>query len=122
VPGPLLILDGDSLAHRAYHALPPIEGAHGRPINTLVGFANRLLAMVAAFTPRAVLACWDTVGTPTYRSQLWPGYQTGREFDPEIVEQLARLPELVGEFGFASVQAAGYEADDLAATAARLER
>jgi DNA polymerase-1 len=122
VPGPLLILDGDSLAHRAYHALPPIEGTEGRPINALVGFANRLLAMVAAFTPRAVLACWDTVGAPTYRSQLWPGYQTGREFDPEIVEQLARLPELVCEFGFASVQAAGYEADDLAATAARLER
>ena len=120
MPGPLLILDGDSLAHRAYHALPPIEGAHGRPINALVGFANRLLALVSTFAPRAVLACWDTLGAPTYRSRLWPAYQAGREFDPEIVEQLARLPQLVCEFGFAAVRAAGYEADDLAATAARL--
>jgi DNA polymerase-1 len=122
VPGPLLILDGDSLAHRAYHALPPIEGAKGRPINALVGFANRLLVLVSTFAPRAVLACWDTLGAPTYRSRLWPAYQAGREFEPEIVEQLGRLPGLVCEFGFASVRAAGYEADDLAATAARIER
>jgi DNA polymerase-1 len=71
--------------------------------------------------PRAVLACWDTLTAPTYRHELWPDYQTGRQFDPEIVEQLDRMPELCEALGFAFAKAAGYEADDLLATAARLE-
>jgi DNA polymerase I len=71
--------------------------------------------------PRAVLACWDTLTVPTYRHEEWPDYQSGREFDPEIVEQLERMPELCEALGFAWAKAPGYEADDLLATAARLE-
>ncbi len=71
--------------------------------------------------PRAVLACWDTLTVPTYRHKAWPDYQSGREFDPEILEQLDRMPELCEALGFAWAKAAGYEADDLLATAARLE-
>ena len=118
---PLLLIDGDSLAHRAYHGSRPLRGAGGRPINAMHGFAVMLLALVRTEQPRGVLACWDTLGVPTYRGELWPEYQSGREFDPEIVEQLDRLPGLVEAFGFAAAKAAGYEADDLLAAAVRAE-
>ncbi len=120
---PLLAIDGDSLAHRAYHALPPIAGSGGRPINALVGFANVLLQIVDAERPRAVIAAWDTLDAPTYRHLEYPAYQAHRPpFDAELVEQLDRLPGLVEAFGFAAAKVSGYEADDLVATAARLER
>jgi DNA polymerase-1 len=110
------------MAHRVFHALPPIPGAGGRPINALVGFANVLLLLLEAEQPRAVLACWDTPGEPTYRHRALPAYQAHRPpFDDEIVEQLARLPGLVSAFGFVNAAAPGYEADDFLAAAARLE-
>ena len=118
---PLLVLDGDSLAHRAYHGSRPLSGAGGRPINAMHGFAVMAIGLWRAERPRAVLACWDTLTVPTYRHEEWPEYQAGREFDPEIVEQLDRMPELCEALGFAWAKAPGYEADDLLATAARLE-
>jgi DNA polymerase-1 len=119
--GLLLAIDGDSLAHRAYHALPKqILDARRRPANALVGFANFLLGLWEAEKPEAVLVGWDSLETPTYRHEALPGYQSGREFEPEILEQLARLPELVRSFGFLVAKAPGYEVDDfLAAAAAR---
>jgi DNA polymerase I len=119
---PLLLIDGDSLTHRAYHGSRPLEGADGQPINALHGFAVMLLALVRTERPRAVLVCWDTLTVPTYRHRLWPPYQSGRDFDDEIVEQLDRAPELVTAFGFAAAKAGGYEADDLLAAAASGER
>ncbi len=115
------MLDGDSLAHRAYHGSRPLAGAGGRPINALHGFAVMATGLWRAEKPRAVLACWDTLTVPTYRHEEWPQYQSGREFDPEILEQLDRMPELCEALGFAWAKAPGYEADDLLATAARLE-
>jgi DNA polymerase I len=85
------------------------------------GFAIMAMGLWRAEKPRAVLACWDTLTVPTYRHELWPDYQAGREFDPEILEQLDRMPELCEALGFAWAKAPGYEADDLLATAARLE-
>ncbi|MGZ4360082.1 MAG: 5'-3' exonuclease [Gaiellaceae bacterium] len=119
--GLLLAIDGDSLAHRAYHALPKqIVDGNRRPANALVGFGNFLLRLWEAEQPAAVLVGWDSLETPTYRHEALPGYQSGREFEPAILEQLARLPELVRSFGFLVGKAPGYEADDfLAAAAAR---
>ena len=120
---PILAVDGDSFAHRAYHALPKtIRRAGGRPAGALVGFANMLLRLWEAEQPRAVLVAWDTLGTPTYRHEAFAGYQSGREFDDELVEQLELLPELVESLGFACAKAAGYEADDFLAAAARRSR
>jgi DNA polymerase-1 len=119
---PLLLIDGDSLTHRAYHGSRPLRGADERPINALHGFAVMLLALVRTERPRAVLVCWDTLSVPTYRHRLWPQYQSGREFDDEILEQLDRAPELVTAFGFAAAKAGGYEADDLLAAGARSEQ
>ncbi len=119
---PLLVIDGDSLAHRAYHALPKtIRRAEGRPSNALVGFTNFLLRLWDSEQPRAVFAGWDTLEVPTYRHEAFESYQSGREFDDELLEQLALLPQLVESFGFAYGKAAGYEADDFLAAAVAAE-
>ena len=119
---PLLVVDGDSLAHRAYHALPKtFRRAEGRPGNALLGFSNFLVRLWQAEEPRAVLVGWDSLDTPTYRHELFAGYQAGREFDDELLEQLDLLPELVRAFGFAAAKAPGYEADDFLAAGVREE-
>ena len=116
---PLLAIDGDSFAHRAYHALPKsIRRAEGRPAGAIVGFANMLLRLWDAEEPRAVLVAWDTLTVPTYRHEAFEGYQAGRVFDAELLEQLDMLPQLVEAMGFAYAKAPGYEADDFLAAAA----
>ena len=121
---PLLVIDGDSFAHRAFHGLPKSirrSGNHGG--GAILGFANFLLRLFETEQPRAVLVGWDTLGSPTYRQRLFPAYQSGRAFDAELVDQLEVLPELVTACGFANAKAPGYEADDfLAAAAAEEER
>jgi DNA polymerase-1 len=121
---PLLIIDGDSFAHRAYHALPKTIRCKGnRGAGAIVGFANFLLRLYEGENPRAVLVGWDTLTVPTYRQKLFPAYQSGRHFDKELIEQLDMLPDFVAAAGFANAKAAGYEADDfLAAAVAREEK
>jgi DNA polymerase-1 len=116
--GVLLAIDGDSLAHRAYHAIPKSIRGNGRPANALVGFAGFLLRLWDAEQPESVLVGWDSLETPTYRHQALPAYQSGREFEDAILEQLNELPELTESFGFAVGKAGGYEADDFLAAAA----
>jgi DNA polymerase-1 len=119
---PLLVVDGDSFAHRAYHALPKtIRRKGNRGGGAILGFANILLRLVEAERPRAVLVGWDTLDAPTYRQRLFPPYQGGREFDRELVDQLESLPEFVAACGFANAKAAGYEADDFLAAAVAAE-
>jgi hypothetical protein len=121
---PLLVVDGDSFAHRAYHALPKtIRRPGNRGAGAILGFANFLLKIYEAEKPRAVLVGWDSLDEPTYRHEALAGYQAGREFDDELVEQLNVLPEFVSACGFANAKAAGYEADDfLAAAVAKEEK
>ncbi|HJS84005.1 MAG TPA: 5'-3' exonuclease [Acetobacteraceae bacterium] len=121
---PLLVIDGDSFAHRAFHALPnSIRRTGNRGGGAIVGFANLLLRLYQNEQPRAVLVGWDTLGVPTYRQALFPAYQSGRRFDDELVDQLEVLPQFVAACGFANAKAAGYEADDfLAAAVAQEER
>lgn len=119
---PLLAIDGDSLAHRAFHALPgSIRDGKGRPANMLVGFANMLTMLWDAEKPRTLFAGFDTLTVPTYRHELLPGYQSGRDFPEELTRQLDLLPELVEALGFAWAKEAGYEADDFLAAAVRDE-
>ena len=98
--GTLLAIDGDSLAHRAYHAIPKSIKGKGRPANALVGFAGFLMRLWDAERPEAVLVGWDSLETPTYRHEALPAYQSGREFEDALLEQLGRLPELCESFGF----------------------
>jgi DNA polymerase-1 len=121
---PLLAIDGDSFAHRAYHGLPKTIRRRGdKGGGAIVGFANFLLRLYENEQPRAVLVGWDTLEVPTYRHEAFEAYQSGREFDDELVEQLELLPEFVTACGFACAKADGYEADDfLAAAVAQEER
>jgi exodeoxyribonuclease-3 len=119
---PLLVIDGDSFAHRAYHALPKTILRRGnRPAGAILGFANFLLRFYDAERPRAVLVGWDTLDAPTYRHEAFEAYQSGRQFDDALIEQLAALPEFVAACGFANAKAAGYEADDFLAAAVAAE-
>jgi len=119
---PLLAIDGDSFAHRSYHALPKsIRKGDGSAAGAIVGFGNLLLRLWRAERPRAVLVAWDTLEESTYRHEALEAYQSGREFDDELVEQLDALPAFVEAFGFAIAKKAGYEADDFLAAAATSE-
>ena len=119
---PLLVVDGDSFAHRAYHALPKsIRRAGGRPGNALVGFTNMLLRFWEWERPRTVLVAWDRLDVPTYRHTAFPAYQSGRVFDDELLEQLDLLPAVVVSAGFAVAKEPGYEADDFLGAAVAFE-
>ena len=118
VSRPLLVIDGDSFAHRAYHAIPKSIRRHGnKGAGAIVGFANFLLRLYNAEQPRAVLVGWDTLDAPTYRHRAFAPYQGGREFDAELIDQLDVLPQFVTACGFACAKAPGYEADDFLAAA-----
>jgi len=122
VSGPLLAVDGDSFAHRAYHGLPKtILRAGGKSGGAIVGFANFLLRLYAAEQPRAVLVGWDTLDAPTYRHKAFPAYQSGRQFDAALLDQLDVLPQFVAACGFAYAKVPGYEADDFLAAAVAQE-
>src|ERR1700681_2094557 len=93
---PLLVVDGDSFAHRSYHALPKsIRRKGNRGAGAILGFANFLLRLFETEQPRAVLVAWDTLNAPTYRQRLFPDYQGGRYFDEELIDQLEVLPQFV---------------------------
>lgn len=120
---PLLVIDGDSFAHRAFHALPrSIRRANGEPGNLLTGLTSMVLRLWQAERPRAVFIGWDTLTVPTYRHELLSGYQAGREFDPELLEQLDIAPGLLEAAGIVCAKAAGFEADDFLAAAVASER
>lgn len=121
-PAPLLVIDGDNLAHRAYHSTPKSVGAtNGQPTNAIVGFVTMVMRIWREEAPRGIFVAWDTIGVDTYRSELWPPYQTGRIFEREILSQLELFPELCACFGFGVGKGAGYEADDFMAGATRAE-
>jgi len=120
---PLLVVDGDSFAHRAFHSTPrSVRRADGGPGNLLTGFVSMLVRLWDAERPRAVVVGWDTLFVPTYRHELLPGYQAGREFDPELLEQLDLAPALLEAGGIVCGKAAGFEADDFLGAAVAAER
>src|SRR5208283_1884027 len=118
----LLVIDGDSFAHRSYHALPKtIRRNDGKGAGAIVGFANFLLRLYDAEQPRAVIVGWDSLEAPTKRHEQFPAYQSGRHFDDALIEQLKVLPEFVAACGFANAKARGFEADDFLASAVAAE-
>ncbi len=119
---PLLVIDGDSFAHRSYHALPKTIMRKGdRPAGAILGFANRLIRFYQDERPRAVLVAWDTYNAPTYRGRAFPAYQSGRQFDEALLEQFVPLRQFVAACGFVNARGRGYEADDFLAAAVAAE-
>jgi len=120
--GPLLVIDGDSFAHRAYHGVPKsVRRAGGKAGNAILGFTNYVVRLIEAEKPRAVFVGWDKLSEANWRAKELDGYQGGREMDDEIVEQLDVLPEFIGSFGFLYGKGNALEADDYVASAATAE-
>jgi DNA polymerase-1 len=116
------VIDGDNFAHRSYHALPKtIRRSDGNGAGAIVGFANFLMRLYGAEQPRAVIVGWDSLDAPTERHEQFPAYQSGREFDDALIEQLKALPEFVAACGFKNAKAPGFEADDFLAAAVAAE-
>ena len=113
---PLLVVDGDSLAHRAYHAMPK-----SIRLNGVLGFANMLLRLWENEQPRAVLVGWDTYEIPTYRHKEFEPYQSGRVFEDSLLEQLPMMVQLVSAMGFAYTKEGGFAADDFLGAAVAFE-
>ncbi|MEO6013164.1 MAG: 5'-3' exonuclease [Devosia sp.] len=119
---PLLVVDGDSFAHRAYHGVPKsVLRAGGKGGNAILGFTNYLIRLIEAETPRAVFVGWDKLSESNWRAKELVGYQGGREMDDSIVEQLDVLPQMMSALGFIWGKGDGYEADDYIASAATAE-
>jgi DNA polymerase-1 len=120
--GPLLIIDGDSFAHRAYHGVPKsVQRAGGKGGNAILGFCNYVVRLVEAERPRAVFVGWDDLSAPNWRARELDGYQGGREFDDSIVEQLDVLPQMMNALAIPWGKGGGFEADDYVASAATSE-
>ena len=120
--GPLLVIDGDSFAHRAYHGVPKsVLRSGGRGGNAILGFANYVVRLHEAEKPRAVFVGWDRLEEENWRAEELDGYQGGREFEDSIVDQLEDLPELMTALGIPWGKGKRYEADDYIASAATME-
>ncbi len=118
---PLLVIDGDSIGHRAYHAMPPVPDDQGRPSGLLLGVANVLVSTYDLVRPRTVLLALDS-REKSYRHELLPAYQQQRPpFPSDLTEQLDALPELAEAFGFVAAKVSPFEADDLLASGVERE-
>src|SRR3546814_3577299 len=93
---PLLVIDGDNLAHRAYHSTPKtVRGTDGRAINAINGFFALLANVWTTEAPRAIFVAWDTLEVKTYRHELWPSYQSGRILEHTSAEQPSAIQSLM---------------------------
>ena len=119
VAGPLLLIDGYSLAYRAFHALPDtITTQDGFPTNALYGLAAMMMKMLAEERPARVVVAWDPPG-PTFRHEQEPTYKANRSVTPDLFrEQRQHFRPLMEAFGFVNTELAGFEADDVLGTLA----
>ena len=114
----LLLIDANSLIHRAYHALPPLTGPGGQPTGALYGLASVLIRLFKEETPRYAIAAFDRK-EPTFRKKQYDAYKATRQPTPDdLIAQLQEAPKLLRCFGVYPIDAVGYEADDLIATLA----
>lgn len=116
----LLIVDGNGLMHRAYHALPPFKTAKGVPTQIVYGFFSILYKSIADFQPTHVLVCFDTPA-PTFRNALHKEYQSQRpKIADDFIEQIPMVKMSLDAGKIVHVELDGYEGDDVIGTAAKL--
>lgn len=115
------VIDGNSLMHRAFHAVPPTMNApDGRPTNAIFGFLNMFLKMIDAFNPDGVVVAFDK-GKPRVRMEMLPQYKAQRPpMDPDLHVQFPMIKELLGALNVPILQSEGWEGDDILGTMARL--
>ena len=115
------VIDGNSLMHRAFHAVPPTMNApDGRPTNAIFGFLNMFLKMIDAFNPDGVVVAFDK-GKPRVRMEMLPQYKAQRPpMDPDLHAQFPMIKELLNALNVPILQSEGWEGDDILGTMARL--
>jgi DNA polymerase-1 len=116
----LILIDGNSLLHRAYHAYPPLTTSKGELINAVYGFASMLLTILEKLAPTHVVVAWDVKG-PTFRKMAYTEYKANRgPMDDDLATQIERTKEVVSVLNIPQYGIEGYEGDDIIGTLARL--
>ncbi len=115
----LVLIDGNAILHRAYHALPPLTAPDGSVVNAVYGFGTMLLRLITDLKPTHVAVAFDRP-KPTFRKELFAGYQAKRpKMDEELVDQIPKVHALVSGFGIPIFEKDGFEADDVIGTLAK---
>ena len=118
-PKTLVLLDGNALIHRAYHALPPLTSKDGQVVNAVYGFSMTLLAVLEKFHPEYIAASFDLPGK-TFRDEMYADYKATRPKTPDdLVSQFPLVKDVVRAFNIPIYEQAGFEADDCVGTLAR---
>ncbi len=115
----LVLVDGNALLHRAYHATPPFTTAKGELVNAVYGFSSMILKVISELHPEYLAIAWDEKG-PTFRHQAYIQYKATRATtDDGLSGQYKRVHEIVHAFNIPEFKLEGYEADDLIGTLAK---
>jgi len=116
----LIIIDGNAIVHRAYHALPPLKTKKGELVNAIYGFLLALFSAVNEFKPDYIAATFDLPG-PTFRHKKFKLYKANREKAPDdLYAQIPKIKEVLKEFGIKIFEKKGFEADDIIGTIAKI--
>lgn len=114
----LVLLDGNAILHRGYHALPDFSTQDGRPTGALYGLCLMLLSIIDELQPDEIVACFD-LAAPTHRHKMFEEYKAHRpKTDKELIEQIARARDVLDAFSIPYFAEEGFEADDLLGTIA----
>ena len=111
-----LIVDGNALLHRAWHAIPPLTTKDGTVVNAVYGFAMVVENMLKSQKPTHMAVAWDLPGG-TFRDEIYEDYKGTREKkEQELYDQIPMIQDLMEAFGIPNIEAEGYEADDIIGT------
>lgn len=114
----LVLIDGNAILHRAYHALPKLTSRGGTPVNAVYGFCTMLLRIINDLKPEYLAVAFDRP-EPTFRHQEFVGYQAQRpKTEADLISQIDKVKELLEAMGIKMFEKPGYEADDLIGTIA----
>lgn len=115
----LVLIDGNAILHRAYHALPPLTNRSGELVNAVYGFSSMLLKILAELKPKYIAVSFDTAGV-SFRNTDFIGYKANRpKMDEELVGQIEKVHQVVKAFNIPIFTADGYEADDVIGSLAK---
>lgn len=115
----LVLIDGNAVLHRAYHAIPPLTAPDGSVVNAVYGFATMLVRLIHDLKPTHVAVAFDRAA-PTFRKKLYAEYQIKRpKLDDSLIEQIPKVHDLITAFGIPIFEKDGFEADDVIGTLAR---
>lgn len=115
----LLLIDGNAIMHRAFHALPPFKTKSGTPTNVIFGFFSMLHKSISDFHPNFIVVCFDTP-KPTFRNKIFKEYQAQRpKISDDFIVQIPLVKEALDKAGIMHLEKDGYEADDLIGTIAQ---